>query len=79
MVRKLRGDRVDGGQQAADAAAMPGEAKLMDRTSNPSRAFRPMVIATATICSTLMRLLEMVSRGSVFAGVTGWGPSIAFI
>jgi hypothetical protein len=31
------------------SAAMPGEAKLMERTSNPSSAVSPTVIATARI------------------------------
>src|SRR5581483_1782873 len=47
---------------------MPGEAKLGDRTTNPSRAFRPMVMTTATICSRAILELAIVWRGSVFTG-----------
>ncbi|KAJ8134388.1 hypothetical protein OY671_012399, partial [Metschnikowia pulcherrima] len=42
-----------------------GAAKSIDRTSNPSSAVRPTVIATATICSVLMGASDRVSRGSV--------------
>jgi hypothetical protein len=44
---------------------MPGDAKLMDSTSNPSSAFRPTVIATTTTCIRLIADLAMTSRGSV--------------
>ncbi len=56
--------------------AMPGDAKLMERTSNPSSAFRPMVMATAMICSQPILELARVSRGSVF---TGYSPSILLL
>ena len=48
------------------SAAMPGEAKLIDITSNPSSAFRATVSATTRICSRLIRDCAMVSRGSIF-------------
>ncbi len=50
---------------------MPGPAKAIDSTSKPSRAFRPMVIATATICRRLIGLWASVSRGSVLTDFTG--------
>src|SRR5580692_10571413 len=46
--------------------AMPGEAKLIDSTSNPSRAFRPTVMATTAIWIPLIGFLAMTSRGSKF-------------
>ena len=52
------------------SAAMPGDANEIDRTSNPSNAFSPMVIATATICSVLIGAADSVARGSVLAVVT---------
>src|SRR6185437_6041698 len=48
------------------SVATPGSAKLMERASNPSRPFRPMVMMTARICSQHIGDLASVSRGSVF-------------
>ena len=45
------------------SVAMPGEAKLMERMSNPSSAFRAIVMPTTPICSRLIGgLREHVSR-----------------
>jgi hypothetical protein len=44
---------------------IPMEAKLMDMTSNPSRAFRPTAMNTTMICSMPMGELRMVWRGSL--------------
>ena len=48
------------------SAMIPGEAKLIDSTSNPSSALRPMVMPTTATCSRLIGEREMMSRGSVF-------------
>ena len=45
---------------------MPGDAKLIESTSKPSRAFSAMVIATTTICGALIGELAMTSLGSRF-------------
>ncbi len=53
------------------SVAMPGEAKLMESTSNPSRAFRATVIATTSTCCAVIGERASVSRGSAFmVGVT---------
>ena len=46
------------------SVAMPGEAKLIDSTSNPSSALRPTMMATAMIWPRDMGASEMISRGS---------------
>jgi hypothetical protein len=46
--------------------AIPVDAKLMDRTSKPSRPFSPTVIAIMKIWSRLIGARSIVSRGSVF-------------
>ena len=48
------------------SAAMPGEAKLMERMSNPSSAFRAIVTPTTRICSRLIGDWAMTSLGSLF-------------
>src|SRR6267378_2704638 len=45
--------------------AMPGEAKLIDRTSNPSRAFSPTVTSTASHWPTRMASSSMMDFGSL--------------
>jgi hypothetical protein len=46
------------------SAAMPGDAKLIERTSNPSSALSATVIATTVICRRLIGDSAMTSRGS---------------
>ena len=46
------------------SAAMPGEAKLIESTSNPSSAFRATVIATTSTCCAVIGEWASVSRGS---------------
>jgi hypothetical protein len=48
---------------------IPGEAKLIDSTSNPSSAFKPMVNAMMIICIVVIGERAMISRGSVFTFV----------
>src|SRR5437879_3425300 len=45
--------------------AIPGEAKLIDRTSNPSRAFSPMVTSTASHCPARMVPSSMMDFGAL--------------
>src|SRR6516165_611118 len=45
--------------------AMPGEAKLIDRTSKPSSALRPTVTSTATHCAVPMAPSSMMDFGSL--------------
>ena len=47
------------------SCAIPGDAKLIERTSKPSSAFRPTVIATTTIWSGLIAEPATTSRGSL--------------
>ena len=47
------------------ARAMRGEAKLMDRTSKPSSAFSPTMIATVPHCAGDIGAMSRVVRGSV--------------
>ena len=51
------------------SSAMPGDAKLIDSTSKPSRALSATVMATTITCSRLIEELERTSRGSVFIRV----------
>ena len=44
--------------------AMPGPAKLIDATSNPSSAFSATVMAITATCSALIGALAISSRGS---------------
>src|SRR4030088_1066883 len=44
--------------------AIPGEAKLIDRTSKPSRAFSPRVTSTASHCPIPMAPSSMMDFGS---------------
>src|SRR5208283_3060382 len=44
---------------------MPGDAKLMDRTSNPSMAFRPTVTRTASHWPVLMAPRSIIDFGSL--------------
>ena len=46
--------------------AMPGDAKLIESTSNPSSAFRATVIATTMTCCAVIGERASVSRGSAF-------------
>ena len=43
------------------SAAMPGEAKAIDSTSNPSERIQSIVIATAMICRALIGAAEIVA------------------
>ena len=45
--------------------AIPGEAKLMDRTSNPSMALRPTVTRTASHWPALMAPRSMIDFGAL--------------
>ncbi|MEJ0008130.1 MAG: hypothetical protein WDM77_17640 [Steroidobacteraceae bacterium] len=57
---------------------IPMEAKLIDITSNPSRAFRPTAMNTTMICSVPMGDLRMVlTRVAIVHGKVPW-PFQAF-
>src|SRR5262249_52920584 len=72
------------------SAAMPGDAKLIERTSKPSRALRPIVMAMMATCSAAIGSLAMMSRGSLLlltvvfpprktpSSAAYWFPSVAF-
>src|SRR5712672_2184330 len=45
--------------------AIPGAAKLIDRTSKPSMAFNPTVMITATHCHRRMTPLSIIDFGSL--------------
>src|SRR5688572_28337808 len=51
---------------------MPGEAKLIDRTSKPSSALSRTVRPTTAICSRLMGELATISLGSTLIGGKGY-------
>ena len=51
------------------SAAMPGEAKLIERTSNPSSAFKAIVMPTTRICIAVIGFLAIASRGSVVTDI----------
>jgi hypothetical protein len=44
---------------------MPGDAKLIERMSKPSRAFSAIVTPTTRICSRLIGEVAMTSLGSL--------------
>src|SRR5205823_347151 len=59
--------------------AMPGEAKLIDRTSNPSRAFSPTVTSTASHWPTRMASSSMMDFGSLPVMLPPPGDVVLFV